>query len=79
MKVTVHQSMCVASGNCGFVAPGVFENPEKRDGFVKLLDANPAESEWSAVRKAEYLCPSGTIQIGDNPIPPPIAAPLPDE
>lgn len=73
MKVTVHQSMCVASGNCGYVASRVFENPENRDGFVKLLDANPPESEWSAFREAEYLCPSGTIQIEDNPIPPPSA------
>ena len=79
MKITVHQRMCVASGNCGFVAPSVFENPENRDGFVKLLNANPAESEWSAVREAEYLCPSGTIQIGDNPVPPPPADRLPDE
>lgn len=70
MKVKVHQRMCVASGNCGYVAPRVFENPESRGGFVKLVDANPPESEWSAVREAEYLCPSGTIQIGDHPIPP---------
>jgi len=70
MKVKVHQRMCVASGNCGYVAPRVFENPESRGGFVKLVDANPPESEWSAVREAGYLCPSGTIQIGDHPIPP---------
>lgn len=70
MKVTAHAEMCVASGNCGFVAPKVFRNPEEDDGFVELLDANPPEAEWSAVREAEYLCPSGTVQIEDNPIPP---------
>ena len=71
MKVTVHNRLCVASGNCGFVAPKVFANPHNRDGFVKLLDANPPESEWPAVREAEYLCPSGAIQIDRNSAPPP--------
>lgn len=70
MKVSVHSSLCVASGNCGFVAPGVFQNREENGEFVELLDANPPESEWAAVREAEYLCPSGTIQIEDHPIPP---------
>lgn len=70
MKVTVHTRMCVASGNCGFVAPKVFRNPRKNDGFVELLDPGPPESEWDAVREAEFECPSGTIQIEDNPIPP---------
>ncbi len=71
MKITVHQAICVASGNCGFVAPNVFSNPKSRDGFVKLLDANPPESEWAHVSQAEYLCPSGAIQIHNHPIPAP--------
>lgn len=70
MKITAHAAMCVASGNCGFVAPNVFRNPDENDGFVELIDPNPPETEWTAVREAEYLCPSGTIQIGANPIPP---------
>lgn len=70
MKVGVHGSLCVASGNCGFVAPRVFQNREENGKFVELLDPNPPESEWAAVREAEYLCPSGTIQIEDHPIPP---------
>lgn len=79
MKVTTHNRMCVASGNCGFVAPAVFENPENRDGFVKLADANPPESQWAAAREAEYLCPSGTIQIEDHSIPPSSPDRLPDK
>lgn len=71
MNVIIHQKLCIASGNCGVVAPEVFANPESRDGFVKLLDAQPPESEWAAVRQAEYLCPSGTIEIqpGIRPTP----------
>ncbi|GHD03950.1 ferredoxin [Zhihengliuella salsuginis] len=70
MKVTVHGSMCVASGNCGLVAPRVFRNRDENRGFVELLEPEPPESEWEAVREAEYLCPSGTIQIEQHPIPP---------
>lgn|GEM_PF-1848904 len=69
MTVKVHPASCVASGNCGRVAPGVFCNRDANGGFVELLDPHPPELEWEAVRKAEYLCPSGTIQIGDRPIP----------
>lgn len=71
MKVTVYSAMCVASGNCGFVAPNVFRNTDDNDGFVELLDADPPEDEWANARRAEYLCPSGTIQIAENPIPAP--------
>lgn len=69
MKVTIHGAMCVASGNCGFVAPKVFRNRAENGGYVELLDPNPPQTEWDTVREAEYLCPSGTIQIEDHPIP----------
>ncbi len=70
MKVTVHAEMCVASGNCGLVAPNVFQNPEEYDGFVKLVNPDPPQSEWTATRLAEIQCPSGTIQIDGHPLPP---------
>ncbi|MFJ6416321.1 ferredoxin [Paeniglutamicibacter sp. NPDC091659] len=62
--------MCVASGNCGFVAPEVFRNRKETGGFVELIDRNPPQTQWDATREAEHLCPSGTIQIEDHPIPP---------
>ncbi|WP_102157430.1 ferredoxin [Zhihengliuella halotolerans] len=70
MKVTVHQPLCVASGNCGHVAPRVFRNRDANGGFVELLAADPPEGDQDAVREAEYLCPSGTIQVDDHPMPP---------
>lgn len=70
MKVTVHSAMCIASGNCGHVAPHVFRNRPENGDFVELVEPIPPESDWAALRRAEYLCPSGTIQIGDPPIPP---------
>lgn len=69
MKVTVHQAMCVASGNCGLVAPRVFRNREENGGFVELLQAHPDQADLQTVQEAEYLCPSGTIQLDKHRIP----------
>lgn len=66
MKVTVNPVTCIASENCGLVAPNVFRNPPERGGFVELIDGNPPESEWKAVREAKALCPSATIYVEDD-------------
>jgi ferredoxin len=66
MNVTVNPTTCIASGNCSRTAPEVFANLEENDGFVSVLDENPPESEWAAVREAEALCPSATIQVDED-------------
>lgn len=66
MKVTVNSTTCIASGNCSLIAPQVFANRDEDNGFVGLLDENPPESEWAAVREAGALCPSATISIEDD-------------
>lgn len=66
MKVTVNPVTCIASGNCGLTAPNVFRNPPEQGGFVEVIDENPPESEWEAVREAEALCPSATIYVDDD-------------
>ena len=63
LKVTANPTTCIASGNCSRTAPRVFANPEEFGGFVSVLDEHPPESEWGAVRLAERLCPSATIQV----------------
>jgi ferredoxin len=66
MKVTINPATCIASGNCSRTAPRVFANLEENGGFVSVIDDNPPESEWPAVREAEDLCPSATIHIDDE-------------
>lgn len=61
MRIFANYDTCVASGNCGRIAPAVFRNLAEHDGFVSLVTDHPPESEWSAVRRAQQLCPSGTI------------------
>ena len=66
MKVFVNYDTCVASGNCGSIAPHVFQNLEEHGGFVSLRAEYPPESEWPAVRRARRLCPSGTIFLTET-------------
>ncbi len=61
MEVSANYDTCIASGNCGYIAPGVFQNLEEHGGFVSLKTRNPPESDWPAARRARRLCPSGTI------------------
>lgn len=66
MKVFANYDTCVASGNCGHIAPNVFQNLEEHGGFVSLLAEHPPETEWPAARRAKNLCPSGTIFITED-------------
>lgn len=69
MKIRVHGPMCVASGNCGFTAPRTFQNRSGNGGFIELLRDEPDAEDQKAAMEAEYLCPSGAIQIDSHRIP----------
>ncbi|GAB3175598.1 ferredoxin [Myceligenerans halotolerans] len=66
LRVIINPDTCIASGNCGRIAPRVFAYREEDDGFVSVIDENPPESEWASVREAEVLCPSATIRVEDS-------------
>lgn len=63
MKISANYDTCIASGNCGYIAPKVFQNLAAHGGFVSVLDPNPPEPERPNARRAERLCPSATIRI----------------
>jgi ferredoxin len=63
MRVTANPTTCIASANCSLTAPKVFANLDEDGGFVSIIDENPPESEWAAVRAAAEQCPSATIGI----------------
>lgn len=69
MKISLNYDTCVASGNCGYIAPKVFLNLEEHNGFVSLRTSAPPESEWIKVRKVARLCPSGTIFLTEEDTP----------
>ncbi|RSZ63203.1 ferredoxin [Corynebacterium hylobatis] len=66
MRVFANYDTCVASGNCGRIAPAVFRNLAEHEGFVSLVTDHPPAAEWPAVRQAQQLCPSGTIFLDET-------------
>ena len=62
MKVLVDQDRCVAAGNCVVGAPDVFDQREE-DGIVVLLQVEPPEDLYAAVREAAITCPALAITI----------------
>ncbi len=65
MKVTVHRHQCMGAGLCTVRAPEVFDQGED-DGIVVLLDPQPPESMHAAVKEAEFMCPSRTIEVTED-------------
>ena len=61
MKVVVDYDCCVSTGSCTRVAPEVFEIRD--DGFLYLLQDEPAEELRTKVEEAAELCPTGAITI----------------
>jgi ferredoxin len=62
MHVAVDAGTCIASGQCVFNAPEVFDQRED-EGTVLLLHDTPAPEHHDAVREAALVCPSGAITV----------------
>jgi ferredoxin len=62
MHVSVDAGKCIASGQCVFNAPGVFDQRED-EGTVLLLDDTPPPEHHAGVREAALVCPSGAITL----------------
>jgi ferredoxin len=61
MKVTVDWDTCAATGVCAQICPDVFE--VRKDGYLYILQENPAESLRKAVTEAMESCPTEAISI----------------
>jgi ferredoxin len=61
MKVVVDFELCQSHGLCTQAAPEVFEIRD--DGFLYILQENPAESLRKKVETAVRECPTGAIKL----------------
>jgi ferredoxin len=61
MKVTVDYDVCASTGACMQVCPEVFE--VRSDGYLYVLQEEPAEDVQSKVEQAADLCPTGAISL----------------
>ena len=63
MKVNVDFDLCASTGACMQVAPEVFE--VRSDGYLYILQEEPAGDAEAKAREAAELCPTGAISIED--------------
>ena len=61
MKVTVDYDMCASTGGCMQICPEVFE--VRSDGYLYVLQEEPAEPLHDKVREAADLCPTAAIEL----------------
>lgn len=58
-RVVIDTEACMASGNCVFNAPGVFDQDESGTSYVIDVASAPEE----VVRFAARSCPVGAIRV----------------
>jgi ferredoxin len=61
--VDVDRDLCIGSGTCLRLAPGVFALDEEEIAVV----LNPEAADISKLRLAEEACPTEAIRIGEPP------------
>lgn len=63
MKVKVDFDMCASTGGCMQICPEVFE--VRSDGYLYILQEEPAAELHDKVRQAADLCPTAAIELED--------------
>ena len=61
MKVSVDYNVCASTGACMQVCPEVFE--VRSDGYLYVLQEEPAAELHDKVRTAADLCPTAAITV----------------
>lgn len=61
MRIAHDESRCAATGICESLAPDVFEVGE--DGWLVVLETEPAEDRRAAVAEACAACPTGALVL----------------
>lgn len=63
MKVNVNYDFCASTGACMQVCPEVFE--VRSDGYLYVLQEEPAPELHDKVRQAADMCPTAAITVTD--------------
>ena len=64
MKVVVDFDECASNAVCMGILPEVFE--VRDDGYLYILNENPAEELRDKLREAVNGCPTGAISIAED-------------
>ena len=63
MKITVDFDLCQGHGMCQEEAGDVFQVSDA--GELTVLQEEPPEALWAAVREAAQYCPTGAIELAE--------------
>lgn len=61
MKVNVDFDLCASTGSCVQICPEVFEI--RSDGYLYVLQEEPAPALEEKVTEAADMCPTGAISL----------------
>lgn len=64
MQIIIRDGACVGAGQCALVAGDVFDQDD--DGLVTVIDDQPAEPLFPAIRRAASLCPARAITLEES-------------
>lgn len=64
MKISVNFDLCASTGACMQACPEVFE--VRSDGYLYVLQDEPAAELEEKVRIAASMCPTGAISLDEN-------------
>lgn len=64
MKISVNFDLCASTGACMQACPEVFE--VRSDGYLYVLQAEPAAELDESVRIAASMCPTGAISLDED-------------
>lgn len=60
--IKVSLDLCIGSGNCARLAPGVFDQ-DPEEGYAIVLEPAPTQESHAAVRQAAAVCPATAIAL----------------
>lgn len=63
MKITVDYDVCASTGGCMQIAPEIFE--VRNDGYLYVLQEEPAEALRQKAEEAADMCPTAAITVED--------------
>jgi len=63
--ISVSLDLCIGSGNCARIAPGVFDQ-DPEEGYAIVVDSSPERRSHAAVREAAAVCPATAITIAET-------------
>lgn len=61
VRIDVDLDLCQGHAMCELEAPEHFRVPKR--GKVEIVNPSPAQEDWLAVERAEWVCPARALRL----------------